>query len=121
MTKSDLIARLAELNPHLYHRDVVRIVETVFDAISEALADGDRVELRGFGSFGVKVRGARQGRNPRTGKEVAIPPQAVSLLSHRQGPIQAHESEDLARGCVGPRRSCLAASCKRSEASRSPV
>ena len=57
MTKSELIQRIAELNPHLYHRDVERIVSTIFDEISEALARGNRVELRGFGAFSVKRRG----------------------------------------------------------------
>lgn len=72
MTRSQLIMRLAELNPHLYHRDVERIVTTVFDEISAALARGDRVELRGFGAFSVKKRGARIGRNPRTGESVQV-------------------------------------------------
>jgi integration host factor subunit beta len=72
MTKSELILRLAEANPHLFHRDVERIVSTIFDEVSEALARGDRVELRGFGAFSVKQRGARTGRNPRTGESVAV-------------------------------------------------
>jgi integration host factor subunit beta len=72
MTKSELIARLAERNPHLYQRDVERIVTTIFDEIAAALAQGDRVELRGFGAFSVKKRDARQGRNPRTGEQVAV-------------------------------------------------
>ena len=72
MTKSELILRLAERNPHLYQRDVERIVATVFDEISVALARGQRVELRGFGAFSVKRRDARQGRNPRTGETVAV-------------------------------------------------
>ena len=72
MTKSELIARLAARNPHLYQRDVERIVATVFDEISKALADGDRVELRGFGAFSVKKRDPRTGRNPRTGEQVAV-------------------------------------------------
>jgi integration host factor subunit beta len=72
MTRSQLIARLAELNPHLYHRDVERIVATVFEEISAALARGDRVELRGFGAFSVKRRAARIGRNPRTGEMVRV-------------------------------------------------
>ncbi len=72
MTRSQLILRLAELNPHLYHRDVERIVATVFEEISAALARGDRVELRGFGAFSVKRRAARIGRNPRTGDMVQV-------------------------------------------------
>lgn len=72
MTKSELILRLAELNPHLYQRDVERIVSTIFDEVANALARGDRVELRGFGAFSVKRRGARTGRNPRTGAAVDV-------------------------------------------------
>ncbi len=72
MTKSELIQRLAEQNPHLYQRDVERIVATIFDEISSALAEGDRVELRGFGAFSVKARDARIGRNPRTGEAVNV-------------------------------------------------
>jgi len=72
MIKSELILRLAERNPHLYQRDIERIVSTVFDEISAALARGDRVELRGFGAFSVKDRPARIGRNPRTGDAVQV-------------------------------------------------
>jgi integration host factor subunit beta len=72
MTKSELIQRIAELNPHLYHRDVERIVTTIFEEISGALSRGDRVELRGFGAFSVKRRDARIGRNPRTGDAVHV-------------------------------------------------
>ncbi|MEL7030013.1 MAG: integration host factor subunit beta [Pseudomonadota bacterium] len=72
MIKSELVARLAAANPHLYHRDVERIVSTIFDEISGALARGDRVELRGFGAFSVKHRPARVGRNPRTGAPVEV-------------------------------------------------
>jgi integration host factor subunit beta len=80
MTKSQLIQRIAELNPHLYQRDVERIVSTVFDEISTALADGDRVELRGFGAFSVKVRDSRVGRNPRTGATVSVARKAVPFF-----------------------------------------
>ncbi|MBT4934522.1 MAG: integration host factor subunit beta [Rhodospirillaceae bacterium] len=72
MTKSELIQRLADANPHLYQRDVERIVTTIFDEITTALAGGDRVELRGFGAFSVKQRGSRVGRNPRTGEAVNV-------------------------------------------------
>ncbi|BBK34980.1 integration host factor subunit beta [Allostella sp. ATCC 35155] len=72
MTKSELILRLAELNPHLYQRDVERIVTTIFEEVVEALARGDRVELRGFGAFSVKERDPRVGRNPRTGEAVKV-------------------------------------------------
>ena len=72
MTKSELILKLAEMNPHLYQRDVERIVQTIFDEIATALSRGDRVELRGFGAFSVKKRDARIGRNPRTGTTVSV-------------------------------------------------
>ena len=72
MTKSELITFLAEENPHLYQRDVERIVTTVFDEIALALSQGDRVELRGFGAFSVKHRDSRVGRNPRTGEAVQV-------------------------------------------------
>lgn len=77
MTKSDLIKSLAEANPHLYLRDIERIVSTLFEEITEALVRGDRVELRGFGAFSVRHRGSRVGRNPRTGEEVKVPDKAV--------------------------------------------
>ena len=77
MTKSELIARLAAANPHLYQRDIERIVTTIFDEITDALANGDRVELRGFGAFSVKQRGARTGRNPRTGETVSVDAKVV--------------------------------------------
>ena len=72
MTKSELISRLAEANPHLFQRDVERIVSTIFNEISAALESGDRVELRGFGAFSVKKRDSRVGRNPRTGAAVQV-------------------------------------------------
>lgn len=72
MTKSELIQKLAERNPHLFLRDVERIVDTVFDEISDALANNNRVELRGFGAFSIKHRAARTGRNPRTGETVQV-------------------------------------------------
>jgi integration host factor subunit beta len=72
MTRSELIAELARLNPHLMQRDVEAIVATVFDEITAALARGDRVELRGFGAFSVKGREPRVGRNPRTGEPVEV-------------------------------------------------
>ena len=77
MTKSDLIRQLAEANPHLYQRDIERIVSTVFEEVTEALVRGDRVELRGFGAFSVRRRSSRVGRNPRTGEEVRVPDKAV--------------------------------------------
>ena len=72
MIKSELIQKIAIANPHLYQRDVERIVNVIFNEIIEALARGDRVELRGFGAFTVKRRAPRVGRNPRTGAAVNV-------------------------------------------------
>ena len=80
MIKSELIQQIAEDNPHLYQRDVERIVSTVFEEITGALARGDRVELRGFGAFSVKQRDARLGRNPRTGEKVPVPAKTVPFF-----------------------------------------
>lgn len=72
MIRSELIQKISEENPHLFQRDVERIVNTIFEEIIEAMARGDRVELRGFGAFSVKKRDARLGRNPRTGASVEV-------------------------------------------------
>lgn len=72
MIKSELVQIIANRNPHLYQRDVENIVNAVLDEISGTLADGNRVELRGFGAFSVKNRPAREGRNPRTGEKVMV-------------------------------------------------
>ena len=72
MIRSELIQKIAEENPHLYQRDVERIVSTIFNEITNAMAEGNRVELRGFGAFSVKRRDARTGRNPRTGEAVQV-------------------------------------------------
>ena len=72
MIKSELVQKLADENPNLFHRDIERIVSIVFQEISDALARGDRVELRGFGAFSVKHRPSRTGRNPRSGEAVHI-------------------------------------------------
>jgi integration host factor subunit beta len=80
MIKSELIQQIAEDNPHLYQRDVERIVSTLFEEITAALARGDRVELRGFGAFSVKQRDPRLGRNPRTGEAVPVPQKSVPFF-----------------------------------------
>lgn len=72
MTKSELIQRLAEHNPHLTLKEVEKIVNTIFEKITDTLKQGGRVELRGFGAFSVKQRDARKGRNPRTGETVFV-------------------------------------------------
>ena len=72
MIRSELVEKIAAENPHLYQRDIERIIGTVFDDIIDAMSNGNRVELRGFGSFSVKQREARRGRNPRTGETVDV-------------------------------------------------
>jgi integration host factor subunit beta len=72
MIKSELVQLIADRNPHLFQRDVENIVNSVFDEITGALAEGNRVELRGFGAFSVKNRQPRAGRNPRTGEAVSV-------------------------------------------------
>lgn len=72
MIKSELIAALAEENPHLTQRDVERVVNVIFERVINALEAGGRVELRGFGAFSVRSRSARAGRNPRTGASVQV-------------------------------------------------
>ena len=85
MTKSDLIQRLAERNPHLYLRDIEKIVDTIFEEITQALVDGNRVELRGFGAFSVKSRDARMGRNPRTGESVHVEAKRLPFFKTGKG------------------------------------
>lgn len=80
MIKSELIQKIASSNPHLYLRDVERIINTLLDEVVQALHRGDRVELRGFGAFSVKEREARQGRNPRTGDAVAVKAKRVPFF-----------------------------------------
>ena len=72
MIRSELIQKIADENPHLYQRDVEKIVNTIFEEIIDAMSSGQRVELRGFGAFSVKKRDARVGRNPRTGASVNV-------------------------------------------------
>ena len=80
MKKSELIERISSQNPHLFQRDIEKIVSAIIDEIVQALRRGDRVELRGFGAFSIKLRRARQGRNPRTGAVVAVAEKAVPFF-----------------------------------------
>ena len=73
MTKSELILKVTSKNSFLYQKDIGKIVDTLFNSITKALKNGDRIELRGFGTFTTKLRDARIGRNPKTGEPVAIP------------------------------------------------
>ena len=70
MTKGGLIEAVAESTPHISKKDTEIVVNTIFDSMARALQDGERIEIRGFGSFQVKVREAREGRNPKTGEPV---------------------------------------------------
>jgi len=80
MIKSELVQKLAKENPHLYPRDIEKVVNAILGTISAALARGDRVELRGFGTFGVNNRGARTGRNPKTSDLVDVAEKAVPVF-----------------------------------------
>jgi integration host factor subunit beta len=77
MIKSELIQRIHSQNPHLYERDVEKVVNIILDEIVQALGRGDRVELRGFGAFSAKLRAAREGRNPRNGVVVSVAQKAM--------------------------------------------
>ena len=80
MTKSELIQKLMTRYPHLYAHDCDRIVNVVFDSITDALVSGERAELRGFGAFFAKDRAPRKGRNPRTGESVDVPGKRVPFF-----------------------------------------
>ena len=79
MLKSELIVRVSSQNPHLFERDVEKVVNAMLDEMADALRRGDRVELRGFGAFSAKLRGARKGRNPKTGAVVAVAKKAIAV------------------------------------------
>lgn len=80
MTKRDLIEEVAQHYPRFSRRDAEVMVNAVFDSMTEALAKSERIEIRGFGSFIVKHRPAREGRNPRTGAVVAVAAKRVPLF-----------------------------------------
>ena len=105
MLKSELVQKLAEKTPHLYHQDLERVVNIVLDEITETLKAGGRVELRGFGSFTTKSRDGRVGRNPRTGASVVVDPKRVpyfraskELLERMNGPQPTSREPAGARG-----------------------
>ena len=77
MIRSELLQALARDNPDLRAEEIEQVVDIFFDAVTERLADGGRVELRGFGAFSTREREARQGRNPRTGEPVEVPAKSV--------------------------------------------
>lgn len=80
MTKSELVQLLVKKNPHLMQRDIEKVITTIFDEITAAMARGQRVELRGFGVFSVKHREPRIGRNPRTGESVEVAPKSIPFF-----------------------------------------
>ncbi len=93
MTKSDLIARLAERFPQLVAKDADFAVKMILDAMSEALAKGDRIEIRGFGSFALNYRPPRVGRNPKSGDKVSVPQKWVP---HFKAGKELRERVDIA-------------------------
>ena len=96
MIRSELVTRIAAMNPHLYEKECEAVVNAILGKIADALAAGERVEIRGFGSFSVKDLRARQGRNPRTGESVAVKEKKV--VAFRPGKemkqrVNPHEPE----------------------------
>ena len=85
MIRSELIQTIADDNPHLFQRDVERIVNAIFEEITNAMARGERVELRGFGAFSVRHRKSRLGRNPRTGTSVQVSEKTVPFFKMGKG------------------------------------
>lgn len=85
MTKSELIQFVADkLGPQVSARDIEVVVNTMFDSMRQSLCRGDRIEIRGLGSFSVRQRRARQGRNPKTGESVAVPKKRVPFFTAGQ-------------------------------------
>ena len=80
MNKSDLIEKIARLNPDFYQKDIIKIVDIFFGTLTKAILKNDRVELRGFGTFDVKNREARIGRNPKNGSIVAVPSKRIPFF-----------------------------------------
>lgn len=92
MTKSELIARLAERFPQLVAKDADLSVKMILDAMTEALAKGDRIEIRGFGSFSLNYRPPRTGRNPKSGVKVQVP---AKYVPHFKAGKELRERVDL--------------------------
>jgi len=80
MIKSELVQKISDENPHLFQRDVERLVNTIFNEITNAMSSGRRIELRGFGAFSIKHRKPRVGRNPRTGTSVQVEEKVVPFF-----------------------------------------
>jgi integration host factor subunit beta len=109
MLKSELVIKLTEQNPHLYQRDIEQIVNAILDTISDVLAQGRRVEIRGFGTFAVNKREARAGRNPRTGEAVSISEKVVPVfrtgkeMRHRLNPASQRRAKESGAGAANVR------------------
>ena len=99
MTKSELIARLAERNPRLVARDADEAVNTMLDAMTDALAGGQRIEIRGFGSFALNYRPPRLGRNPKSGDRVQVP---AKYVPHCKAGKELRERVDGEEGSDAP-------------------
>jgi len=80
MTRSDLVERLVEANPFLTRRDAEEVVSIVFDSMTDALAQGERIEIRGFGSFTIREREPRRARNPKSGETLQIPSRRIPFF-----------------------------------------
>ena len=107
MTKSELIARLAERNPRLVARDADEAVNTMLDAMTEALSTGQRIEIRGFGSFALNYRPPRVGRNPKSGDRVQVPAKHVPHFKagkELRERVDGHEACSIRCGCAGRRK-----------------
>jgi len=104
MIKSELIQRISRQNPHLYQRDIEKIVSAILDEIVEALRRGDRIELRGFGAFSAKLRGARQGRNPRTGALVPVAKKAAAFFKTGKEMRERLNRETVPSACLNTGR-----------------
>ena len=101
MTKSELIARLAERFPQLVAKDAELAVKVILDAMTEALARGDRIEIRGFGSFSLNHRPPRIGRNPRSGERVDVPEKWVPHFKAGKELRERVDAADLSEVAVG--------------------
>ena len=101
MTKSDLIERVADRVPHISKKDTELVVNTIFDSMTEALSASDRIEIRGFGSFQVKIREAREGRNPKTGDRVDVPEKRIPYFKPGKELKDLINSEPFAPGAPG--------------------
>lgn len=80
MTKAELVDKIAEKKTSLTRKQVEVVVNTVLDGIKDALSREDKVEIRGFGSFRIRHRRAKEGRNPKTGETVSVPPKKVPFF-----------------------------------------